>query len=478
MYFYSPIFVFFFLPTVFLLSRILKNIKAKNAALALMSVVFYSFGQLQYVPLFLLSIVINYTSGRLLMLDKPRRKAVLAASVVLNLGILITYKYTGFLVRNINAWFSLGIPVPVIDLPIGISFYTFQGMSYVIDTYREPKNGSRSFLKVALFLSFFPQLIAGPIVKYHDIAEQIDSRSTNAEDTAYGIRRFIVGMAKKILLADTAGKITALVFDKGIQGALGTMDFRLAWLGAICYTLQIYYDFSGYSDMAIGLGAMFGFRFRENFLHPYGSSSMKEFWRRWHVSLSSWFKEYLYIPLGGNRKGKYRTALNKFIVFFCTGIWHGPEWTFVVWGLCHGLLTSLEDLNFIPVKKLEKTVPGRLVNKAYTLLSVVLLFAVFRANNLSEAGQLFKVMFSGGVSADSTLVLIENLTPAFIFLMALAVLCAGNLVPRIKEKLAGSWVETTVAGTIAVNMLSLVLFILTVMCVSKGGFHPFIYFQF
>ena len=478
MYFYSPIFVFFFLPTVFLLSRVLKNIKAKNAALALMSVVFYSFGQLQYVPLFLLSIVINYTSGRLLMLDKPRKKAVLAASVILNLGILIIFKYTGFLVRNINILFSLGIPVPVIDLPIGISFYTFQGMSYVIDTYREPKNGSRSFLKVALFLSFFPQLIAGPIVKYHDIAEQIDSRSTNAEDTAYGIRRFIVGMAKKILLADTAGKITALVFDKGIQGALGTMDFRLAWLGAICYTLQIYYDFSGYSDMAIGLGAMFGFRFRENFLHPYGSSSMKEFWRRWHVSLSSWFKEYLYIPLGGNRKGKYRTALNKFIVFFCTGIWHGPEWTFVVWGLCHGLLTSLEDLNIIPVKKLEKTVPGRLVNKAYTLLSVVLLFAVFRANNLSEAGQLFKVMFSGGVSVDSTLVLIENLTPAFIFLMLLAVLFAGNLVPKLMEKLAGSWVETTVAGTIAINTLSLVLFILTVMCVSKGGFHPFIYFQF
>ena len=478
MYFYSPIFVFCFLPLTFIFSRILKSIKAKNAALALMSVVFYSFGQLQYVPLFLLSITLNYTAGRLLMKDFPWRKAVLVISVVLNLGILTVFKYTGFLLRNVNAWFSLSIPIPVIILPIGISFYTFQGMSYVIDTYREPQNGSKSFLKVALFLSFFPQLIAGPIVKYHDIASQIDNRNATAEDTAYGIRRFIVGMAKKILLADTAGKVTALVFDQGIQGLLGTMDFRLAWLGVVCYTLQIYYDFSGYSDMAIGLGSMFGFRFRENFLYPYGASSMKEFWRRWHVSLSSWFKEYLYIPLGGNRRGKYRTALNKFIVFFCTGIWHGPEWTFVVWGLCHGLLTSLEDLDVIPVKKLEKTSADRLLNKLYTLLAVMLLFAVFRANDLTDAAKLFRVLFSPGVSADSTLVLIKTLTPALVFLLVVAIVCAGNLIPKLKAKMAGGFFETSLAGTAIVNALSLGLFVLTVMCVSKGGFHPFIYFQF
>lgn len=467
MVFSSAIFLFVFLPLVFLLYRLCPGQRAKNALLAAASLVFYAFGQLQYVPLFLASIVINYLSGLLLCTRYPRSKAVLALSVILNLGILAVFKYTDFVLSNINALTGADLPMTGIVLPIGISFFTFQGMSYVIDTYRRPEDGTRDFLKLLLYISFFPQLIAGPIVKYHDISQQIDSRVTSPEESAAGIRRFVRGLGKKLLLADTVGYIADAAYT---ALAAGTTDARLMWLGAVCYTLQIYYDFSGYSDMAIGMGHMFGFTILENFRFPYGADSIREFWRRWHVSLSTWFREYLYIPLGGNRKGRARAAFNRFVVFFCTGIWHGANWTFVFWGLGHGLLSSAEDLGIIPVKKLERSAAGRALCRVYTLLMVVLLFAVFRADSLSQGFALIAALFTGGVSPAGSLLLARLLSPAAVLAILIAVLCAGNLVPRLREKIS--------LPAPAANGLSLALLVLCVLCLSRGGFHPFIYFQF
>ena len=296
MVFSSAIFLFAFLPAVFIIYRLLPGIRSRNVFLALSSLVFYAFGQLVYLPLFLASILINYISGLLLSGKFRRSRLILTLAVVLNLGILCVFKYTDFLIGNINSLFGTAIPLTGIVLPIGISFFTFQGLSYTIDVYREPECGTRDFTKLLLYISFFPQLIAGPIVKYHDVAAQIDSRRCTRDETEAGIRRFIVGLAKKVLISNAAGYVVDKVFSDCLYAA-GGLDWRLAWLAGICYTLQIYFDFSGYSDMAIGLGHMFGFTFKENFNFPYASTSMTEFWRRWHISLSTWFKAYLYIPL-------------------------------------------------------------------------------------------------------------------------------------------------------------------------------------
>ena len=467
MVFSSPIFLFAFLPLTWLLARFLPGLRAKNAALAALSLVFYAFGQLQYLPLFLCSILINYSAGRLLCGLLPRSRAVLTGAVLLNLGILAVFKYTDFLLANLNALTGAGIPLPGIELPIGISFFTFQGLSYVIDSYRDPRAGTRDFLKLLLYISFFPQLIAGPIVKYHDIEGQIDSRVMTAEETAAGIRRFVRGLGKKLLIADAAARIVDAAYA---ALAAGTTDARLMWLGAVCYSLQIYYDFSGYSDMAIGMGRMFGFTILENFRFPYAAVSIRDFWRRWHISLSTWFKEYLYIPLGGNRKGRGRAALNRFLVFFCTGIWHGANWTFVFWGLGHGLLSSLEGWGLIPVEKLSRSRAGRALCHVYTMLAVTLLFAIFRADDLGQGFRLIGALFTGGVSAQGSLLLAKLLNPASLLCIVAAALFAGGWVPRLRQRYK---VPETLSNT-----LSLALLILCVLSLSTGGFHPFIYFQF
>lgn len=278
--------MFAFLPAVFIIYRLLPGIRSRNVFLVLSNLVFYAFGQLVYLPLFLASILINYISGLLLSGKFRRSRLILTLAVVLNLGILCVFKYTDFLIGNINSLFGTAIPLTGIVLPIGISFFTFQGLSYTIDVYREPECGTRDFTKLLLYISFFPQLIAGPIVKYHDVAAQIDSRRCTRDETEAGIRRFIVGLAKKVLISNAAGYVVDKVFSDCLYAA-GGLDWRLAWLAGICYTLQIYFDFSGYSDMAIGLGHMFGFTFKENFNFPYASTSMTEFWRRWHISLST-----------------------------------------------------------------------------------------------------------------------------------------------------------------------------------------------
>ena len=475
MIFSSPIFLFIFLPCVFILHTMIKNTQARNILLAAASLVFYAFGQLFYVPLFLFSILINYVSGVLLIGGKGRR-LILALSVALNIGLLCVFKYTDFLIENINAICGMQLPETGIILPIGISFFTFQGLSYVIDVYRDPKTGTKNFLKLFLYISFFPQLIAGPIVKYHDIADQIDHRELERDGLNEGARRFCIGVAKKVLIANVVGNIADKVFVDLLAAYGAAMDWRIAWLGAICYMLQIYYDFSGYSDMAIGMGRMFGFRFLENFNHPYAAVSIQDFWRRWHISLSSWFKEYLYIPLGGNRRGKLRTALNKLIVFFCTGIWHGANWTFLFWGLGHGLLSSLEGAGIIPAKRLSQSKAGRLFCRIYTLLAVMLLFVIFRADSIRDGFSVIAAMFSGHFASDGTYLLASMLPAATVFILILAVVLSGEFWPRMKAKLLK--ISAPGKGVHLSNASALLLYAISILSLSRGGFNPFIYFQF
>ena len=465
MVFSSPIFLFVFFPVVYLIYQLLPGIRSRNCWLALSSLVFYAFGQPRYLLLLLASVLVNYLFGLWLMSGKGRGAAMLGA-VMCNLLVLGVFKYLDFFLHTANSLGGLTLPLFGIALPIGISFYTFQGMSYVIDVYRDPQTGTRSLGKLILYISFFPQLIAGPIIKYHDISQQIDERRLTPEGTLFGLRRFLIGLGKKLLLANTAGQAADAVFAL----AAGQLDARLAWLGAVSYTLQIYFDFSGYSDMAIGLGAIFGFTFRENFNLPYSAKSIKEFWRRWHISLSSWFRDYLYIPLGGNRKGKFRTGLNKLTVFFTTGLWHGANWTFVVWGLWHGLFATLEDVGIIP-KRLRESVFGHL----YTMLAVVVGFTIFRADSLGAAWVMIKSMFTGFTFIPAnTLTLISLLDARTACFLITAVLLASGLPQQAVRRLS----EGTGLSQGGRALAYVVLFILCVLNLSKATFNPFIYFQF
>ena len=469
MVFSSAVFLFIFLPVVFVLSRVLPGIRAKNILLLIASLLFYAFGEPVYILLMLASIVVNFTAGRLLPLcGKGLDKLVLALAVVLNLGMLSLFKYTDFFLTTVNQVFSLEIPLTGIALPVGISFFTFQGLSYVIDVYRDREMCAKSIVKLALYISLFPQLIAGPIVIYHDVANQIDHRETTPELTADGIRRFVLGLGKKLLLANTAGRMADLVFTATAQ----QLDIRVAWLGALCYCLQIYFDFSGYSDMAIGLGRMFGFQFLENFNYPYVSSSIKEFWRRWHISLSSWFRDYLYIPLGGNRKGKLRTEVNKGIVFFCTGLWHGASWNFVLWGLWHGVFIILEDL----LPKGGKV--RRAIGHVTTPLIVLLGFVLFRADTLGDAGRIFSQMFTGvDFTLQSDALLRTLLSPLNILTVVLGTAFSLPLLPKVKAYAQGE--DKAAAALRAGSYLACGgLFLLCVMNLAGSAFNPFIYFRF
>ena len=469
MVFSSAVFLFIFLPVVFVLSRVLPGIRAKNTLLLIASLLFYAFGEPVYILLMLASILVNFTAGRLLPLcGKGLDKLVLALAVVLNLGMLSLFKYTDFFLTTVNQVFSLEIPLTGIALPVGISFFTFQGLSYVIDVYRDREMCAKSIVKLALYISLFPQLIAGPIVIYHDVANQIDHRETTPELTADGIRRFVLGLGKKLLLANTAGRMADLVFTATAQ----QLDIRVAWLGALCYCLQIYFDFSGYSDMAIGLGRMFGFQFLENFNYPYVSSSIKEFWRRWHISLSSWFRDYLYIPLGGNRKGKLRTEVNKGIVFFCTGLWHGASWNFVLWGLWHGVFIILEDL----LPKGGKV--RRAIGHVTTPLIVLLGFVLFRADTLGDAGRIFSQMFTGvDFTLQSDALLRTLLSPLNILTVVLGTAFSLPLLPKMKAYAQGE--GKAAAALRAGSYLACGgLFLLCVMNLAGSAFNPFIYFRF
>ena len=468
MTFSSVIFLFVFLPVTFVLYCICTNNSLRNILLVTASLIFYAFGEPAAVFIMIISVIINYFLGLAASGEKHAKPAVFAA-VLLNIGLLLAFKYTGFFASLLNDILPVNIPVPRIRLPIGISFFTFQGLSYVIDVYRDKKSVQKSLMSVLLYISFFPQLIAGPIVKYHDIESQLHKRELTADRVARGVNRFITGLGKKVLIANQMGLVADTVFtldaDKLGSGA--------AWVGAVCYSLQIFFDFSGYSDMAIGLGCMFGFDFRENFNYPFSAGSMQDFWRRWHISLSTWFKEYVYIPLGGNRKGKIRTDINKITVFFLTGFWHGANFTFIVWGLLHGFFLLLENHGIIPSKS-KKLRPFLHI---YTLLVVVVTFVIFRADNMTQGLKLIADMFSFRSydnAADSTVFALLN--PLVIVSFIFGVILSTPVVPKIKEKLSGTKAMPA-AGYIGYTG-TLVIYALCVLSLISSTYNPFIYFRF
>lgn len=471
MVFSSLVFLCIFLPTVFLLYTAVPSLRFRNGLLIAASLVFYSYGEPVYVLLMIFSSVLNYFCARLVSSKTAKAKAVIVATVIINLGILAVFKYSGFLIESINSVTGLLIPVPKIALPIGISFFTFQALSYVIDVYRKTVEPQKNFFYVLLYITFFPQLIAGPIVKYRDISEQIVSREQSAEKIAQGLRRFICGLAKKVLIANTMGQTADIVFS----ASEGYSSILTSWLGALAYLFQIYYDFSGYSDMAIGLGKMFGFDFKENFNYPYGAVSVRDFWRKWHISLSTWFKEYLYIPLGGNRKGRIRTVINRLIVFLCTGLWHGASWTFVIWGIYHGVFLLLEE--FVPaLGKLP-----RVINHIYTLLVVTVGIVIFRADTLTQGFELIGNMFAGFNISDQSLSLaLTQLTPWFITMFAAAVIGCAPIKPiadRIRAD--SSAVRTNLSAVqLVLYSVALVLLIWCIIRLSGTTYNPFIYFRF
>lgn len=474
MVFSSLEFLCIFLPAVFLLYTVIPVHKVRNGLLIAFSLVFYAYGEPVYVLLMLASSLANYLCALWIGKSKSNKKLPLIIAIVINIGTLVFFKYTGMLVTAFNSLTHLDVPVPQIALPIGISFYTFQALSYVIDSYRGDVEVQKNYFKVLLYISFFPQLIAGPIVKYKDIAAQIDNRSQDVTKIAQGLRRFICGLAKKVLIANTMGQAADIMFAQS-DASLGCLS---AWIGAVAYLFQIYYDFCGYSDMAIGLGKMFGFTFKENFMYPYGATSVQDFWRKWHISLSTWFKEYLYIPLGGNRKGKARTALNRIIVFFFTGLWHGANWTFVLWGLWHGFFLLLEE--YLPfLKKLPK-----FIGHIYTILVVLLGFVVFRADTIAYGFGYIGRMFSFGSSNSQDISLaLGQLTPWFILMLVMAVIGCAPIKPladKIRGRLYGGAVLSTGWRIVQISLYC-VAFLGLFYCIlrlSPSGYNPFIYFRF
>ena len=476
MVFSSVIFLCLFLPIVLGGYYLLPKREAKNLWLIAASLLFYAFSGLWYVLLLLFSVFCNYLAG----LFVSGRKGVLYVAVAVNLGVLGVFKYLTFLVRTVNQLPGVAIAVPSIVLPVGISFFTFQGLSYVIDVYRNERLKSTRFRDVLLYIALFPQLVAGPIVRYEDVADEIKSRRHTLEQLANGLRRFIIGLSKKLMIADVCGSVVTLIYS----AESSALDSRTAWLAAVCYLIQIYFDFSGYSDMAIGLGLCFGFHFKENFNYPYISASIQEFWRRWHISLSTWFREYLYIPLGGNRKGKAKTYRNKLMVFFCTGLWHGANWTFIIWGLWHGFFIVAEDA----AKKLfglgkhgkNRRNPVETVLKhLYTLLVVLIGFVIFRADNMGQAFSMIGAMFSViRASAQTGLLLAQCLTPLTMFALLFGLVGSTPVLPMVCRKAEQQTGSVYVCLRVLSYVGALILLLVDILHLSAASYVPFIYFQF
>ena len=463
MVFSSMVFMCIFLPVVFILHCILPGIRLKNALLLLASVLFYAYGEPVYIILLFVSTLLNYFCACLIESSKYK-KIILTLAVICNLGILVVFKYTDFILGTVNTLTGLYLPLPQIRMPIGISFFTFQAMSYVIDVYRGTTKAQKNYAKVLLYISFFPQLIAGPIVKYHDIAQEIDNRTQSLEGVSLGIRRFSAGLCKKVLISNTMG----LVADQLFGASAGNINAAGAWLGAISYMLQIYFDFSGYSDMAIGLGWMFGFHFKENFNYPYISGSIREFWRRWHISLSGWFLEYLYIPLGGNRKGKFRTVVNKMIVFLCTGIWHGAAVNFLFWGIYHGCFLMLEE--YVPWIGRKGSKLKAVFQHIYALLVVCIGFVFFRADTMSQGLFWIKEMFTGFTwNAAAMSFAVQQITPVFLVTLAGALIACCPVIKTVNNK---KWYAPFA------YVCSLLGLVVCMLSLASGTYNPFIYFRF
>lgn len=480
MLFSSTVFLFFFFPVVFCVYYLLSFSRpVQNLWLFVGSILFYAWGEPFYVLLMLASILINWAAG--LAVDRFRenkrvKKIILVLLCMIDLGALFVFKYTGYFIENVNHITKTEmLPAVELALPIGISFYTFQALSYVIDVCRGDTRVEKNPFYVGLYISFFPQLIAGPIVRYNSIAAQIRDRQVNFRKISVGVCRFITGLGKKILLANSFAVLADQIFNWSEQGVENfSVPVVMAWLGAIAYTLQIYFDFSGYSDMAIGLGLLFGFQFEENFNYPYSAVSMVDFWRRWHISLTSWFREYVYIPLGGSRvENKDRMIRNLFLVWLLTGIWHGAEWTFLFWGLWH-FVFQLAERFFGYAKNNRHKGWMRL----YTLMVVILGWVLFRARDLYQAGVYFSNLFgmnNNGFCNGMTLFLLRE----YAFFLVMGILLCLPLARCINNALAAGKAGIWGKGMNAVYpVIMMGLFLLCVVYLVRGGYNPFIYFNF
>ncbi len=465
MVFSSLIFLYVFLPAVLLLYYLMPR-RGRNAVLLFFSIVFYAWGEPVYVLGIIASVVINFLFG--LALDKHKSKLLLAVNIIINLGFLGVFKYTGFIIGTIDKIFGADIITPEIALPIGISFYTFQALSYTIDVYRGKVAAGKNIIDFGAYITMFPQLIAGPIVRYKTIERELRTRRETLEDFRDGALRFATGLGKKVLIANSVAKI----WDAVRLGTEGDLTTATAWLGMISFSLQIYFDFSGYSDMAIGLGRMFGFHFDENFDYPYISASVTEFWRRWHISLSTWFKEYVYIPLGGNRRGLAKQLRNIIIVWLLTGLWHGAAWSFVVWGLYYGIILIIEK---VFLGRLLEKIP-RAIGHIYTVIVFVIGWGIFGlADVLPELKTSFvkSVVFMSdqGLFDGHTLYLLSG----YAVLMIIAIVISTGVITKLVKKLAGK--HELIYGIGSMVYMSVIM-IASTACIVADSYNPFLYFRF
>lgn len=470
MVFSSNVFLYFFLTFVLVGYALLHRWrKWSNLFLTLASLGFYAWGQPKFVLVMVASIAINWLLA--LYIDQKKQKndhkgakLGLVVAVVVNLGLLGVFKYLAWMLNNINSWFNLSFPVPEIILPIGISFFTFQAMSYVIDVYRDDGKVQRNFINVCLYVSFFPQLIAGPIVRYQTVADEIENRHENIEDFTAGVHRFLVGFCKKTLLANNLGLLVDTIF--GLEFA--NLSVGGAWIAAAAYLMQVYYDFSGYSDMAIGLGRMFGFHFLENFRFPFIAKSVGGFWRRWHISMTTWFQDYLYIPLGGSRVKTPRLLFNMFMVWFCTGLWHGAAWTYVLWGLGFFVVLAIERFTGLG-KWMEKHPVGHL----YAMLMVVFFTVMIRCDNLPHAWNMYGSLL--GISGAPIWNSVSSvLLREYGWFFVAALICGLPVGDFIVKKLHVNENFVRIAGAVALVAFTA----LSITYIATNGYNPFIYFNF
>ena len=472
----SLVFLCVFLPIVLLLYAAIPSQRIRVAFLVVVSYVFYAYGEPVYVLILFGNTLLNFVAGQMIgaLRTKGRlriAKGVLIGAIVLNLATLALGKYSGMVIESINHYTGLTVPAPAWIIPLGISFYTLLAISYVVDVYRGTIPASKKLSEISLYLAFFPRVTAGPFVRFGDMSSQLAqmrrSRSLQVREIARGLRRFIIGLAKKVLVAGTLG----IAVDAIFAAPVGDVRILAAWVAAVAFMIQIYYDFSGYTDMAIGLGHMFGFTIPENFNVPHASTSMQEFWQRWHITLSLWFRDYVYIPLGGNRRGVLRTGINKMIVFLLSGLWHGANWTFVVWGALHGFFVAFEDI--VPFKRLP-----RILQHMYALLIITISFIIFRASSLTQSMYFIQQMFTGfKETAASTSLALSQFSPLFIIVTLVAIIGMLPINRRVRtlfeeHRLSRRFYPALTYG------LSIALLVMCVFFLSSGSYFPFIYARF
>ena len=465
MLFTSISFLYYFLPALIIIYYITPK-KYKNIILLIASLLFYLYGEPKYVFLMIAEIIIAYIGAILIDKYKNQSKSILIATLFIHVFLLIIFKYTDFIIQTINDISNANIKLLNIALPIGISFYTFQIISYVIDVYNEKVKAQKNIINLATYVSLFPQLVAGPIVRYQTIEKELDDRVHSFNNFAYGIRRFSIGLAKKVLIANTLGELCTKAF------VLNETAIIFYWIFGISYMLQLYFDFSAYSDMAIGLGKIFGFNFPENFNYPYISKSITEFWHRWHISLSTWFKDYVYIPLGGNRDGKYKQIRNILIVWLLTGIWHGANWTFLIWGLLFGIILIIEK---IFLNKFMEKLPS-FIRRIYVLFIVMILFIIFNSDNMSEALTNIKGLFgmNGEVFInDYTLHYLKSYLP----LLIISLFGATPFIKTLIDKLRKNKYANNIINILEPILIVIILFVVTSYLIDNS-YNPFLYFRF